>query len=63
MDRVSFVVDVSREDLEDLAMNLAGVQIDGNVSGADLASLLKTAITAGLQEYLGETEGVNVRAQ
>ena len=55
-----FVVDVPKQDLMDLALNLEGDEVDSTVSSGKLAQYLKDAIIAGLEEYLGEEVSVEV---
>ena len=57
---VRFVVDVPKQDLMDLALNLEGDEVDSTVPPGQLAKYLKDAIIAGFEEYLGEEVSVQV---
>jgi len=56
MDRVlSFVVRIPENDLTDFALNV-GSELGDTPNTAQFAAVLKEAIIAGLEEYLGDGE-------
>lgn len=64
MDReiIRFVVDIPKEDLEDIArLDEAEEELSGGFSPELLAGCLKRAILAGFEEYIGEEVNVSVK--
>jgi len=58
---VTFTVTIPRAVLEDVALNLAGIELSENVGRSELAKLLHEVIMAGLEDYIGEHDDVEVR--
>lgn len=57
---LNFVVTVPKKTIEDLALNLEGLESIEGTSSRHLAELLRGALAAGLEEYLGEVDDISV---
>jgi hypothetical protein len=58
---LSFVITVPTQTIEDLALNMNGVDSIEGANMGDLAALLQEALAAGLEDYLGEVDNINIR--
>ena len=56
-----FVVKVPMSTLEDLALNISGVDGLEGFDDTKLAALLQGVIEAGMEEWLGEVDHIHVR--
>jgi hypothetical protein len=62
-EKMKFTVTIPTQELTDMALQIDGIELFGTVDAETLASYLKLAVLAGLEEYLGESsESVSVDA-
>ncbi len=60
---VTFTITIPKGTLEDLALNMHGLEAIEGLAGEQLSAILQEALAAGLEEYLGEADAIRVQLQ